>query len=40
MMESLLAAMLEIDPQFLDRWVAYCRAPAMYEAEVVIDLRD
>jgi hypothetical protein len=25
-MHSLIAALLEIDPQFLDRWVAYCRA--------------
>jgi hypothetical protein len=38
-MESLLAALLEIDPQFLERWAAYCRARAAFEADV-IDLRD
>jgi hypothetical protein len=38
--ESLIAALLEIDPQFLDRWVAYCRARASFDAETVMDLRD
>jgi hypothetical protein len=27
-MHGLLAALLEIDPGFLDRWVAYCRTRA------------
>jgi hypothetical protein len=39
-MESLLAALLEIDPQFLERWKADCRARVIYEAEAPIDLRD
>jgi hypothetical protein len=38
-MHKFIAALLEIDPQFLDRWAAYCRARASYEADV-IDLRD